>query len=112
MIDLYEARQYLGLDTLKETGLRMPVRVYFKDPAVAQSTEGAGIDDTNSRRPGSRASRDGPTSARFAVVDYDATKNVLTPPAIWNRDERTAIWRPTGRPFSMTRRRSSISTIS
>ena len=45
MIDLYEARQYLGLDTLKETGLRMPVRVYFKDPAVAKSTEGAGIDD-------------------------------------------------------------------
>ena len=44
MIDLYEARQYLGLDTLKETGLRMPVRVYFKDPAVAASNEAAGFD--------------------------------------------------------------------
>jgi hypothetical protein len=45
MIDLYEARQYLGLDTLKETGLRMPVRVYFKDPAVAASNEAAGFDN-------------------------------------------------------------------
>jgi len=83
MIDLYQARQYLGLDTLKETGLRMPVRVYFKDPAVAASTEGAGIDEdfTTPWEPGLA---DGPTSARFAVVDYDATKNVLTPPAIWD----------------------------
>jgi len=45
MIDLYEARQYLGLDALKEVGLRMPVRVYFKDPAVAASNEAAGFDN-------------------------------------------------------------------
>ena len=83
MIDLYEARQYLSLDTLKETGLRMPVRVYFKDPAVAANTEGAGIDDTFTT-PWEPGLGDGPTSARFAVVDYDATKNVLTPPAIWD----------------------------
>ena len=83
MIDLHQARQYLGLDTLKETGLRMPVRVYFKDPAVAESTEGAGIDETFTT-PWEPGLGDGPTSARFAVVDYDATNNVLTPPAIWN----------------------------
>ena len=83
MIGLYEARQYLGLDTLKETGLRMPVRVHFKDPAVAKSTEGAGIDDTFTT-PWEPGLADGPTSARFAVVDYDSTNNVLTPPAIWN----------------------------
>jgi hypothetical protein len=83
MVDLYQARQYLSLDTLKETGLRMKVRVYFKDPAVAASVEGAGIDDefTTPWEPGLA---DGPTSARFVVVDYDATKNVLTPPAIWD----------------------------
>ncbi len=86
MIDLYEARQYLGLDTLKETGLRMPVEVYFKDPAVAASNEAAGFDNefTTPWEPGLR---DGPTSARFAVVDYDATNNMLTPPAIWDRNE-------------------------
>ena len=37
LVDLYAARQYLQLDTLKETGLRMPVEVYFKDPDVAAS---------------------------------------------------------------------------
>lgn len=83
MVDLYEARQYLGLDTLKEAGLRIPVLVYFKDPAVAKITEGADIDGdfTTPWEPGLG---DGPTSARFAVVDYDMTNNVLTPPALWN----------------------------
>ena len=37
LVDLYAARQYLRLDTLKEVGLRMPVEVYFKDPAVAKT---------------------------------------------------------------------------
>jgi hypothetical protein len=85
LVDLYAARQYLRLDTLKEAGLRMPVEVYFKDPDVADQFEGAGIDNdfTTPWEPGLR---DGPTSARFAVVDYDSTKNVLTPPAIWDRD--------------------------
>src|SRR5262249_30931202 len=48
--------------------------------------EGAGIDKkfTTPWEPGLR---DGPTSARFAVVDYDSTKNVLTPSAVWKRKE-------------------------
>ena len=81
MIDLYAARRYLGLDTLKETGLRMPVQVYFKDPAVAEAHEAAGIDHefTTPWEPGLC---DGPTSSRFAVVDYDSTSNTLTPPAV------------------------------
>src|SRR2546421_11986905 len=84
LLDLYAARRYLGLATLKETGLRMPVDVYFKDPAVAETFEGAGIDKdfTTLWEPGLR---DGPTSARFAVVDYDSTSNTVTPPAIWDR---------------------------
>ena len=84
LIELYAARRHLGLATLKETGLRMPIEVYFKDPAVAKATEGAGFDDefTTPWEPGLR---DGPTSARFAVVDYDSTSNTLTPPAVWDR---------------------------
>jgi hypothetical protein len=84
LVDLYAARQYLGLGTLEELGLRMTVQVYFKDPDVAETVEGAGFDDTFSA-PWEPGLRDGPTSARFAVVDYDATKNVLTSPAIWDR---------------------------
>jgi hypothetical protein len=84
LIDLYEARESLGLATLRESGLLMPVQVYFKDPAVAATTAGAGFDE-DFRTPWEPGLSDGPTSARFTVVDYDSTKNVLTPPAIWDR---------------------------
>jgi len=83
LVDLYAARQYLRLGTLRDAGLRMPVKVYFKDPDVAAQFEGAGF-DPDFTTPWEPGLRDGPTSARFAVVDYDSTKNVLTPPAIWD----------------------------
>jgi len=86
LMELYAARRYLGLATLKEIGLRLPVEVYFKDPAVAKAFENAGFDEdfTTPWEPGLR---DGPTSARFAVVDYDSTSNTLTAPAVWDRKD-------------------------
>lgn len=83
LAELYAARRYLGRQTLEETGLRMPVEVYVKDPDFAERYEGAGIvEDTTPWEPGLR---DGPTSARFVVVDYDSTSNTLSPPAVWDR---------------------------
>src|SRR5262245_44284108 len=69
MVDLYAAQKLLPLAVQKEIGLRMPVEVYFKDPLVARLYADIGIDDefTTPWEPGLR---DGPTSARFAVVDY------------------------------------------
>lgn len=86
MVDLYAARRYLPLGAQEETGLRMPVVLYFKDPAVAKTDAEIAFDDqfTTPWEPGLR---DGPTSARFAVVDYDATSNTLTPPATWDREQ-------------------------
>jgi hypothetical protein len=86
MIDLYAAHSYLPLSAQKETGLRIPVEVYFKDPAVAKNYAKIGIDDdfTTPWEPGLR---DGPTSARFAVVDYDSTTNKLASPAVWDRKQ-------------------------
>lgn len=83
---LYAAQDELGLEAVKELGLRMPVEVYFKDPRVATDLK-VGIDEdfTTPWEPGLS---DGPTSARFAVVDYDATNNVLTPPAVWDDTKR------------------------
>jgi hypothetical protein len=86
LIELYAARRHLGLATLKETGLRLPIEVYFKDPAVAKASEGAGFDNEFTA-PWEPGLRDGPTSARFVVVDYDSTTNTLTPPAAWDRRE-------------------------
>ncbi len=109
LVELYAARRYLGLATLKETGLRLPVEVYFKDPDVATEFKDAGFDEefTTPWEPGLR---DGPTSARFAVVDYDSTKNVLTPPAIWDRAQNCS-WRPTARRSSIIKPKTFISII-
>jgi hypothetical protein len=97
LLELYAARRSLGLDALKEIGLRMPVEVYFKDPDVAETNERVGIDKefTTPWEPGLR---DGPTSARFAVVDYDSTSNTLTSPAVWVRQEN-CYRAPDGRPL-------------
>src|SRR5690348_1092746 len=83
MVDLYATQRSLPLSAQKEAGLRMPIELYFKDPAVAKAHANIGIDDefTTPWEPGLR---DGPTSARFAVVDYDSTSNTLTPPALWD----------------------------
>jgi hypothetical protein len=87
MIQLYAARRHLDMDVLKETGLRMQVDVYFKDPRVAKVNKEIGLDPefTTPWEPGLR---DGPTSARFVVVDYDSTTNRLSPPAKWDMDGR------------------------
>ena len=85
-IQLYAARKYLGLDVLKETGLRMPVQVYFKDPRVAELFKDVGF-DADFTTPWEPGLRDGPTSARFVVVDYDSTTNTLTAPAVWDREQ-------------------------
>jgi hypothetical protein len=97
MVDLYEAKPYLRLGTQTETGLRIPVELYFKDPAVAKTYAEIGIDDefTTPWEPGLR---DGPTSARFAVVDFDSTSNTLTPPAVWDR-KKNCYRAPDGTPL-------------
>lgn len=83
-VALYAARRYLPLEAQKELDLRIPVLVYFKDPAVAAAIKTAALDD-DFFVPWEPGLRDGPTSARFVVVDYDATTNVLAPPAIWDK---------------------------
>ena len=73
---LYGARRFLPLEVQKDTDLRLQIDVYFKDPLVAKNNPAAAIDQ-NFFVPWEPGLRDGPTSARFAVVDYDATSNTL-----------------------------------
>lgn len=84
-IDLYAARQYLPLSAREESGLRIHVDVYFKDPLVARKFDKVAFDDEFTT-PWELGLRDGPTSARFVVVDYDSTTNTLNPPAKWDED--------------------------
>ena len=92
---LYGARRFLPLEVQKDTDLRLQIDVYFKDPLVAKNNPAAAIDQ-NFFVPWEPGLRDGPTSARFAVVDYDATSNTLEPPAVWD-SKANAFVAPNGR---------------
>ena len=80
---LYSAAQYLDLKAEKELGLRIPFDVYLQDPLVAEEDPRFGFDDGFTVRwePGIA---DGPTSARFAVVDYNGDTGNLVPMATWD----------------------------
>jgi hypothetical protein len=82
---LYAARRYLGLDLEKEFELRIPFDVYYKDPGVAAKNPDLGI-DKDFLVPWEPGLLDGPTSARFAVVDYNGDTGTLIPPAKWNAE--------------------------
>lgn len=81
--ELYAASQFLGRETEQKLGLRIPFDVYFQDPSVTASNPGYDFDQEFAVPWEPRLS-DGPTSARFAVVDYDGGTGILNPPAKWN----------------------------
>ena len=85
--ELYAAKQFLGRDTQVDLDLRIPFDVYFQDPSVRASNPTYDFDEkfTVPWEPGINH---GPTSARFAVVDYDAGTEVLNAPARWDPDLR------------------------
>lgn len=82
---LYSAARHLDLKTCIELGLLFPLDVYIQDPLVAENDPKFGFDDGFHVRwePGIG---DGPTSARFAVVDYEGDTGELIPKAVWDAD--------------------------
>lgn len=83
---LYGARQLIGSALERKLGVRIPFDVYFQDPLVA-ATNPALAFDKECCVPWEPGIADGPTSARFAVVDYDAHTETLAPPARWDEDK-------------------------
>ncbi|MDR6670218.1 serine protease [Rhizobium sp. 1399] len=84
-LELYAARQSLERETQIALGLRIPFDVYFQDPFVTASDPTFNFQEefTVPWEPGIS---DGPTSARFAVVDYDGSAETLYSPAIWDNE--------------------------
>jgi hypothetical protein len=83
---LYQAGRHLSLEDRKRLGLRFPAPVYVQDPEVAKRNPELGIHDLWLEwEPGLM---DGPTSARVAVVDYNADSGKLIPPARWDDEKR------------------------
>ncbi|MFT3680106.1 MAG: hypothetical protein QM791_07520 [Ferruginibacter sp.] len=81
--NLYAASKYLSTAARDELGLRIPFDVYLQDPYVNIRDPKFGFDDGFfvSWEPGIA---DGPTSARFAVVDYNGDTGVIIPMATWD----------------------------
>jgi hypothetical protein len=83
---LYQAGRHLSAEDRKRLGLRFPAPVYVQDPEVAKRNPQLGIHDLWLEwEPGLM---DGPTSARVAVVDYNADSGTLIPPARWDEERR------------------------
>jgi hypothetical protein len=70
-------------DLARKFALQIPFITYFQDPFVAQLDPNLALDPNVevSWEPGLS---DGPTSSRFAVVDYNADTGKLEPPAVWD----------------------------
>ena len=95
--NLYKNREYLSKEVLERLGILIPIDVYIQDPllaAQARSESDPHIAERVEWNPISTITIQrepdilpGPTTARIAVVDYDADKNKLEPAAEWGPDE-------------------------
>ncbi len=82
-VALYAVGRYIPSSLERAGGLQIPFTTYMQDPAVAKDNPALGFDEQLlvDWEPGLA---DGPTSARFAIVDYNADTEELTPPAEWS----------------------------
>src|SRR6185503_4845586 len=83
-LNLYATSKFLSTAARDELGLRIPFDVYLQDPYVSKNDPKFGFDDEFFViwEPGIA---DGPTSARFAVVDYNADTGTIIPMATWDK---------------------------
>ncbi|MER9598628.1 serine protease [Mesorhizobium sp. M0244] len=80
---VYAARRYVQRDVQEELDLRIPFDVYFQDPAITASDQKFDFAD-GFLVPWEPGLGDGPTSARFVVVDYDGGTESFAAPAKWD----------------------------
>ena len=97
--NLYASAKYLDTDAKQKVGLQIPFQIYLQDPQVAFDDPKLGFDEEFyvNWEPGLN---DGPTSARFTVVDYNSDADTLAPPAIW--DAKTSQFMHNGIPIDHT----------
>lgn len=84
-VRLYAQSLYLPSKFKKKVGLQLPFTTYFNDPFVAKLNPERAF-DTEAFADWEPGLSSGPTSARFAVVDFNADTGALEPPAVWNEE--------------------------
>jgi hypothetical protein len=89
-IVLYSQGRFLPREFKEASGLLLPFVTYFQDPFVAQQDSDQAFDEEVfvGWEPGLT---DGPTSSRFAIVDYNADSGRLEPPALWSEQAQTFV---------------------
>ena len=99
--NLHQAKHLLSKKNKKTLGLLKPVDVYVQDPYVAKNNEGLDINTILVEC--EPELMDGPTSARIAVVDYDADEDYLEKPARWDRRNRHFFFERNGEKVPITK---------
>ena len=84
---LYGARHFFGTSIEKKLDFFKPIDVYLQDPGVARRRPELTFDDDCWVEIEPNLG-DGPTSARFAVVDYNSDSDSLAAPAVWDEAAR------------------------
>jgi hypothetical protein len=89
-VGLYAQARYLTKELKRKCGLLLPFTTYFQDPFVAKTDPTKAFDEEVfvAWEPGLN---DGPTSSRFAIVDYNADTGVLEPPAVWSEEAQAFV---------------------
>ncbi len=85
---LYEVSLGLSKEIREQIGLRFSVNVFVQDPLVAKKHGGKGLGIEEIFLDWESGMMDGPTSARVAVVDYDADSDILTKPVEWDKETK------------------------
>jgi hypothetical protein len=93
-VKLYASSRHLTSDVKEACGLKIKLATYFKDPAVGEAHPD--LDRYEIAVDWEPNLSDGPTSARFAVVDYNADTGLLTDPAVWSEQEGKYVERQGG----------------
>jgi hypothetical protein len=86
MDDLYQVYTLLDKDTRVRLGLMIKIPVFIKDPQVALESPALGVQEIEVQL--EAGLDDGPTSARVAVVDYNADMHTLTAPVAWDKEKK------------------------
>ncbi|HEV7507054.1 MAG TPA: serine protease [Thermoanaerobaculia bacterium] len=89
-VSLYGLARSLPKEFKKESGLLLPFVTYFQDPFVATLDPHKAFDEEVlvAWEPGFS---DGPTSSRFAIVDYNADTGRLETPAVWDEESQAFV---------------------
>jgi hypothetical protein len=89
-VTLYSQSRSLPREFKEASGLLLPFVTYAQDPFVARTDPANAFDEEVyvAWEPGLT---DGPTSSRFAIVDYNGDTGVLAAPAVWSEDAQAYV---------------------